>query len=92
MVVVRRPRARVDEAARAAGGDAEGLLATGGEAADCEEDGDGDEGDCSREDDVEPDVEVGALSDSTNLEVERVYEEREGGDNVDEGEAGSKEK
>ena len=75
MVVVRRPRARVDVAARAAGGDAEGLLATGGEAADCEEDGDGDEGDCSREDDVEPDVEVGALRDAADLQIRRTDEQ-----------------
>ena len=48
------------------------------EAADGEEDGDGDEGDGGGEDDVEPDVEVGALGDPTNLEVERVDEGREG--------------
>ena len=48
------------------------------EAADGEEDGDGDEGDGGGENDVEPDVEVGALGDPTNLEVERVLEGREG--------------
>ena len=75
MVVVRRPRARVDEAAWAAGGDAEGLLAAGGEAADGEEDGDGDEGDGGGEDDVEPDVEVGALRDAADLQLRRTDEQ-----------------
>ena len=46
------------------------------EAADGEEDSNGNKGDGRGENDVEPDVEVGALGNSTNLE--RVHEWREG--------------
>ena len=74
-----RARAWVDEAPRAARCHAQRLLVAGPEAADGKKDGNGDEGNGSGENNVEPDVEVGALGDPTNLEVERVHEKgREG--------------
>ena len=79
-----RSRAWVDEAPRAARCHTQRFLVARSEAADGEEDGNGDESDGCGEDDVEPDVEVGALGDPANLEEERV--------NVGEGEAEIKRK
>ena len=75
-----RARAWVDEAPRAARCHAQRLLVAGPEAAYGKKDGNGDEGNGSGENNVEPDVEVGALGDPTNLE-ETVHEWRmENGD------------
>ena len=70
-----RARAWVDEAPRAARCHAQWLLVARPEAADGKKDGNGDEGNGSGENNVEPDVEVGALGDPTNLE-ETVHEWR----------------
>ena len=70
-----RARAWVDEAPWAARCHAQRLLVARPEAADGKKDGNGDEGNGGGENNVEPDVEVGALGDPTNLE-ETVHEWR----------------